>query len=188
MGLLTPHSIPYTHSPTQHLLVLYVTCHVTLDKCWSCLEPCSGICTMKSLDSALGVLPSCLVDPLCGSPVPFLQLSGSKSTVWLPQNPKFQEIFGVPQVSCRSVSESQNIPKVLIQPTPILQEQGTHSILGAPLDKSGSQEVLLAIKLRSVSLTLALTFGLLNVSASLPCECTKSLNPPVLSVSHALAH
>lgn len=96
--------------------------------------------------------------------------------------------MGVPQVSFSPVSESRNIPKVLVQPTPTLQEQGAHSILGAPLDKFRSQKVLLAIKLGFVSLALALTSGLLNVSAPLSCECTKSLNPrthAVLNVSHA---
>lgn len=48
---------------------------------------------------------------------------------WMgPQIPGSQEVLGVPWASLSPVSEFHNIPKVLMQPEPTLQEKGAYSI------------------------------------------------------------
>lgn len=74
-------------------------------------EPCSAICTVKSLDSVIPGGPAIL---LSGGPP--LWIPSTLSTTlriqvhsMAPQIPEFQEILGAPQDSLRPVSESQNI-------------------------------------------------------------------------------
>lgn len=45
-----------------------------------------------------------------------------------PQIPGSHEVLGAPWASLSPVSESHNIPKVLMQPEPTLQEKGAYSI------------------------------------------------------------
>ena len=85
-------------------------------------------------------------------PSPFLTALRLQVPWMGPQIPGSQEVLGVPWASLSPVSESHNIPRVLMQPE-LTHSPGEGSLFHPLLsvDKSGSQNVL-DMKLRSASL------------------------------------
>ena len=119
-----PKCVPLAFSSISHLLcdlgqVLFLS------------RPASATCTMKVLGSSCGWWSASLMS--CGptlsvDPSPFLTALRLQVRWMGPQIPGSQEVLGVPWASLSPVSESYNIPKVLMQPEPILQEKGAYSI------------------------------------------------------------